>query len=663
MSLRRIVFFSLIFAGVACAQDPPSRVARLNWLNGSVSFQPAGIDTWTAASPNYPLTTGDHLYTDDRSQAEMHIGRNAIRLDRFSNFGYLNLDDRTVQMRFTEGQMEVRLRELADDDLYEVDTPQGAITLLRGGDYRIDTDPERNATMITVRAGEVEVTANGQAFPVHPRQTAYFTGDNPPDIRNANDPDAFDRFVADRNRMEDTPPPHQYVPAAMIGGDDLYRYGNWRQVPGYGMVWVPPGRADWAPYRDGHWAWVEPWGWTWIDDAPWGFAPFHYGRWAHSEVGWFWVPGPVAVRPVYAPALVAFVGGPSLRIGVAVGGGLGIGVAWFPLGPREVYRPVYHGSPAYVNRVNVTNVTNITNVNVTNVNVTKVTYVNQTVPGAVTAVPQQAFASRQPVRGAMQPVSQQQIAQAQVVGSAPQVAPQRESLLGRGAANVPHPPQAVMARPVVAKQTPPPPAVAFQARQQALAANPGRPLAPQAVQELRAQQPQARVQVAPVRPATQAAPAARQPVPAIRQAPENARPLTATPQQTTPAPAPAQAPRPEDRLSSRPPNARPITPAPAAPAPVTPPVRPETRPETARPETRPETRPESRPEAVRPTPASVPQRPVEASHPAPPARPEAPPARPEARPARQEERPKPQANRQEKREEKKDEKKEDKKQP
>ena len=173
--------FILTGAG-AFAQDPPSRVARLNWMDGNVSFQPASVDTWTAATLNYPLTTGDHIYTDSGARAEMHVGANALRLNGQTNFGFLNLDDQTVQVRFTEGSMEVRLRRLEDADLYEVDTPQGAISLLRTGDYRIDSDPARNATMITVITGEVEVTANGNSFAVHPRQTAYFAADAAPDV-------------------------------------------------------------------------------------------------------------------------------------------------------------------------------------------------------------------------------------------------------------------------------------------------------------------------------------------------------------------------------------------------------------------------------------------------------------------------------------------------
>jgi hypothetical protein len=432
--LSSLAAAALLTAGMLAAQpDPPSRVARLNFMDGNVSFQPSTVESWTQASLNYPLTTGDHIYSDVNSRAEMHIGANALRLGSQSNFGFLNLDDRTVQVRFTEGALEIRLRELADDEIYEVDTPQGAISLLRTGDYRIETDPGRNFSLVTVRSGGAEVTANGTTFPVRPRQTAYFSDTAPPDVRDANPPDAFDAFTDQRNLWEDQAPAPVHVPTEMVGYQDLDANGSWRNEPDYGWVWAPRVRAGWAPYHEGHWAWVSPWGWTWIDDAPWGFAPFHYGRWAYVRAGWVWIPGAVVRRPVYAPALVAFVGGASF------------GVAWFPLGPREPFYPAYHVSNVYVQQVN------ITHVNVTNINVTNVRYVNQSVPGAVVAVPQAGFASARPVASMARPVSLEQIRTAQVTGTAPAIAPQRESYLGnaRTGGPVAQPSAAAMARPVV----------------------------------------------------------------------------------------------------------------------------------------------------------------------------------------------------------------------
>ncbi len=117
---------------------------------------------------------------------------------------------------------------------------------------------------------------------------------------------------ATRDRSEDASVSARYVSREIPGYEDLDANGTWRSDPNYGEVWVPTVAvtAQWAPYHQGHWTWIAPWGWTWIDDAPWGFAPFHYGRWAYLGNAWAWVPGPVVVaQPVYAPALVAFVGG------------------------------------------------------------------------------------------------------------------------------------------------------------------------------------------------------------------------------------------------------------------------------------------------------------------------------------------------------------------
>ena len=241
-------------------------------------------------------------------------------------------------------------------------------------------------------------------------------------------------------------------------------------------------------------AWVDPWGWTWVDDAPWGFAPVDYGRWAYVGGVWGWIPGWPLATPIYAPALVAWVGGAGFNFGVSFGGGAGVG--WFPLGPRDVFIPSYQVSPAYVTRVNVTNTTVINNVQVTNVyntytrtgNVSNITYTNQRVPGAFVAVPQNALASARPVQQAVVKVPENQLANMKPASAAPQVAPQREAVLGHPASamgHAPAPPAAAVNVRVVAKTTPPPPPVPFAQKQALLTQNAGRPLSPQQQQQVR----------------------------------------------------------------------------------------------------------------------------------------------------------------------------------
>src|SRR3984885_426927 len=574
------LFTLLVVSGIAAAQDadPPSRVARIPYLVGPVSFEPASVDQWADASLNYPMTTGDNLYADSGARAVLRIGQNAIRLDSGTNFQFVNLSDSVVQSSINAGSLSVHLRHLFDGESWEVDTPNGAVTLLRTGEYRVDTDTTRNANMVTVRAGDIEVTANNQSFPVHSGQTAYFdSSGNPPDVQDANQPDDFDSFISSRDRLEDVPPP-QYVSPDMVGYEDLNANGDWGNTPD-GPVWTPRVAAGWSPYHDGYWAWVDPWGWTWVDAAPWGFAPFHYGRWAYANNSWGWYPGAVDARVYYAPALVAFVGGGGFSAGISIGGGGGGLVGWFPLGPREVYYPSYQVSQTYIRQVNVTN-TRITNINVTNIN-----YVNRS---AIVAMPQNSFSSAQPVKSVAVHLNANQILQAQVVGAAPKVVPQRASVLGRsGGGRAAAPPAAIANRPVVAKLAPPPRAVPFAAKQQILQQHPGTPVAPAQLQTLRAQVARqnpapARMQVQPINtkqvhavtPTVHPGPA-----PSFTQRPAQ----RAAQPQAAPRQVPAQAPRAQPVPAARPQNVPPVreqaqppvrqAPAPAVREQAQPPVR------------------------------------------------------------------------------------------
>ena len=264
--------------------------------------------------------------------------------------------------------------------------------------------------------------------------------------------DPFDRWAAARDVEEDRSVSARYVSRDIIGYQQLDQYGSWESDPSYGDVWVPRVTVpDWAPYRIGHWATVAPWGWTWIDDAPWGFAPFHYGRWTQLGTRWCWVPGARNVRPVYAPALVAFVGGSvgGVNFNISVGGATRPGVAWFPLAPGEAWHPWFRANPTYINNVNSTlivhNVTNITNV--TNV------YRYQHQPMAVTAMTADAFTQGQHVRGNTQPMTAAELQGARV---ATPPAPTRDPRSIFGASRVtqahPAPPAAALDRRVVSNQ-------------------------------------------------------------------------------------------------------------------------------------------------------------------------------------------------------------------
>ena len=487
-------------AFLSAQTDPPGRVGRLNYMDGPVSFQPAGVNDWVDASVNRPLIPGDNIWVGNRGRSELHVGSTALRLDANTAFQFLSLDDQVVQIRLSEGTLTVRMRNFAQNQVFEVDTPNVAFAMVRPGDYRIDANPDSQTTTITVRDGEGEVTGGGDTFPVYARQQVTVRGYDQIDYRlaSAPGPDAWDQWCSSRDRREDQSQSARYVSREMNGYEDLDQYGRWNNEPGYGNVWMPTSvDAGWAPYHDGHWAWIEPWGWTWVDDAPWGFAPYHYGRWASFGGRWGWIPGPYGVTPVYAPALVAWVGGgggSGFSLSFSIGTAAAVG--WFPLGPREPYFPSYQASQGYFRRVNNTNTvfnnTTINNYynesrNSNNRAITNIKYANRNVQNGVTAVPRDTFDRGRRVTQDARPVPSAELARVQVF-AAPAIAPRRESVLGARAdtaPRAPRPPANVLSRPVVARRAPPPAPVPFDRQQPALDKNPGRPLPTASVQQLR----------------------------------------------------------------------------------------------------------------------------------------------------------------------------------
>ena len=445
MNVRPLILLAaFVPAFAALAQDgsdPPNRVARIALLEGNVSLEPSGVDQFSAAEVNYPLTAGDRIYADNQALTELQTSGLALRLGNGADLTVTTLTDFTAQFGLAQGSLRLRTRDLDAPDgnqgVVEIDTSNGAIVIQRPGDIRVDSYPQDDTTIVTVTTGQVEITGNGVDQVLYPNQSVRLTG-NPASLEGVEvlPPDPLDRFdyERERGRQQSLAVSAQYVDADMIGVADLGQYGDWDQSPvaddqsgdggqDYGAVWFPHAvPAGWTPYSNGHWAWVVPWGWTWVEAEPWGFAPFHYGRWAQFGGRWGWIPGPPPsvfatggrpFHPVYSPALVAFVGGPGFSVSLGFGGASGAGItAWFPLGPREPFVPWYHASPGYVNRVNVTNLytRNVAEVHNTYINRTTVVYnttVNNTYINrrqATVAVPQRDFAAghavaqSQPVR-------------------------------------------------------------------------------------------------------------------------------------------------------------------------------------------------------------------------------------------------------------------------
>jgi FecR protein len=438
------LMLSLPSGGIAEEGDPPERVAVADLIEGAAAVQLAGAGEWTSDLANRPLTSGDKLWVDANSRAELHLGSTAIRLGANTGMQFLDVGDHVAQLRLSAGSMNVRVRYLSPDEAMEIDTPNCAVSLLQAGEYRIDVNESGDAVVVAVWRGQAEVAGQTQSFNLQQQQLGEFHGADTLGVQFSDLPpaDTLDQWAQSLDQREDQSLTANFLSRDMTGSSDLDGYGNWQTDPDYGSVWYPPVVAGWVPYSQGCWIWVAPWGWTWIDDAPWGFVPFHYGRWVHVRSGWAWSPGQFTVRPVYAPALVVW------------GTGASAGVIWFALGYNEIYRPSRRVSNSYLRRVNVSNtyISNIASMEERTVGGAP-HYANQAIPGAVLAATPETFASARAVNREPKSLAANQIA----ITPGNTLPPTPKSLVragGNGRRAAVMPPPATFSTPIVARVVP-----------------------------------------------------------------------------------------------------------------------------------------------------------------------------------------------------------------
>ena len=383
------------------ASDVMPLAARVDRLDGEVavdrptdaqdtSQNQANAD-WGKASVNSPVSVGSRVYVKDNSHAAIAFtGRNYARLNPQTSLDVLSLSQRRTQLALRDGSGIFDVGALAPDELFEVATPHCAVDFQQPGLYQVGIDDGGN-TLISVLSGIAQVVGLGGSGQITRGQLLTLGGEGSEAYISqldssvcgniANDyysyryPKTYDGRYSDYQRFQDDhyyddpyrrSASYQYIPdnAELAGLEDLDDYGDWEDVSGQGHCWSPRVSSDWAPYRDGSWYDDQPLGLTWVSNERWGWAPYHYGRWTHVNQRWYWVPGEVVSRPVYAPALVAFVPFTDEdRVG------------WVALGPGDPYVPRYYDrnyQPHYIG--STTRVTNVT------------TIVNYNIPGAVTVV-------------------------------------------------------------------------------------------------------------------------------------------------------------------------------------------------------------------------------------------------------------------------------------
>ena len=339
-----------VFSTLALA-DPPARVGRISLSQGQVSISGEVGDQASAALVNWPVTSHNLVTTGRGARTEIRIGSTSVRLDGDTSLEVSELDDDSLHLHLNYGSVNVRI--LSQEALagFELRTSNGRVRLQEPGRVHVDAERVQGTSVVNVFDGVALVEDRGTQLIVRAGRSAEIRDD---DVRTGQAVrDSFDDWSQQRDQYDNRSTSARYVTSEMTGYEDLDRNGVWRDDAEYGPLWLPTVVAPgWAPYRDGSWSWIAPWGWTWIDNAPWGYAPFHYGRWVQLNQRWAWAPGRHAGRPVWAPALVGWVGGNNWNLSFGSNGGHRPAQGWYPLTPRDAYVPGYRLSQQHLQHIN-----------------------------------------------------------------------------------------------------------------------------------------------------------------------------------------------------------------------------------------------------------------------------------------------------------------------
>lgn len=354
-----VVLAGTFIAGLAQASpppgDPPARAGRIAEFDGGTWVFDQDQGQWSPAMRNRALAEGDRVSTSPEARATLQIGSLRIWIGPRSEIELLQLDERGLQLQLHNGSAVLRVRSRESAEQTALFTREARFRPLRAGLYRFDRIDD--TTFAGTERGDL-MLEDSTSMPIGPGVRIELWRDARAVLqqRNATWPqDALQQRVAREEGADERSASLRYVSPEITGVEELDRYGRWERHPEFGMVWAPVHvSVGWAPFRDGRWVWLRHWGWTWVDNQPWGFATSHYGRWVPVGPRWVWAPGSHVGPPIFVPGVVAWVGGPTVSIGISIGGGHRPlpGSAWVPLPLAQPWRPWYPATPVYVERIN-----------------------------------------------------------------------------------------------------------------------------------------------------------------------------------------------------------------------------------------------------------------------------------------------------------------------
>ena len=316
MSVPSRFYLTVLVALVAASAfaDSQARIVRLSDVQGSVQIDKNTGVGFESAFLNLPITQGTQLKTGEKGRAEIEFeDGSTIRLAPNSTvqFSALGSNDAGIHLStvdLVEGMAYVNWLGKSGDQI-NLNFSREKVSLTQSAHFRVATATDQSK--LAVFKGDVEVDAPSGKVTVTKKKTATFSSaeNDQYTVANKLEEEPLDSWDKESISYHDQYAKNNSSPYG-YGSSDLNYYGNYTNVPGYGMMWQPYFTGvGWDPFMDGAWSFYPGQGYMFVSAYPWGWMPYRYGNWMFVPgFGWMWQPGTwntwVAVPRYTAPATV-----------------------------------------------------------------------------------------------------------------------------------------------------------------------------------------------------------------------------------------------------------------------------------------------------------------------------------------------------------------------
>jgi len=294
-----------VFLSLFAMAESHVRIVHLSYIDGDAQVNTGGQGSqFTHAVLNMPVTEGMWLYTPNGGRAEVRFENGStVRMAndaeiQFSKLALADSGGKLETITVDHGIAYFNFDKLDRNDHVVISVGGKDFTLTKGSRIRVEADKKK--INIALYKGEASI-ADASNVSLKAGESLRLSGENGDKATMSNEISKLDTDKWNKERDGDVEAvlarnnrtSQQWPDTYTYEMSSLGAYGNFFDVPGYGMMWQPFGMGmGWNPYMNGLWGYYPGFGYTWISSAPWGWAPYRYGSWQYLPAyGWAWAPG------------------------------------------------------------------------------------------------------------------------------------------------------------------------------------------------------------------------------------------------------------------------------------------------------------------------------------------------------------------------------------